>query len=290
MLDLAQGVREQIIKETAPKVAVPKTFTMRRLRSMLLWGVGATCALAIAVLSGRGETGMDRLAQVLHGDVSGAFSGDAGKPSQQAATFNAQAETQRLGQVVRELAVNDDRIKYRLAALEQNLDDVTGSVSKQIEAADVARRVDDGPSFAATANITAALPPPPDVPAFAPTATEAAPTTTGSIAAAPGATQAEAAPVVPPLIPYGVDIGSGLTIQALRARWAVIHNSHAKLFEGMEPIVTVKEMPRSNRVELRLVVGPLQQASAAEQLCASLTSFGLYCQPAMYDGQRLAVR
>jgi len=41
---------------------------------------------------------------------------------------------------------------------------------------------------------------------------------------------------------------------------------------------------------LRLVAGPLPDAGAAAQLCASLTPMGLFCQPAMYDGQHLAVR
>jgi len=41
---------------------------------------------------------------------------------------------------------------------------------------------------------------------------------------------------------------------------------------------------------LRLVVGPIAQPSAAKELCASLTPFGLFCQPTLYDGQRLALR
>ena len=73
---------------------------------------------------------------------------------------------------------------------------------------------------------------------------------------------------------FGVDIGSGLTIQALRTRWAAIRTAHPQLFEGLEPIVSVKEVPRTNRIELRLVAGPIAQAGTAAQLCAQLSALG----------------
>ena len=100
----------------------------------------------------------------------------------------------------------------------------------------------------------------------------------------------DAAAVTPTRTAYGVDIGSGLTIQALRTRWAAIRSAHPEVLEGLEPILSVREIPRANHVELRLVAGPLPDAGAAAQLCASLTPLGLFCQPAMYDGQHLAVR
>jgi hypothetical protein len=269
MLDLAQGVRAQIIKETAPKVATQRTFTIQRLRHAGLWGAIAAGALLIAVLSSRSEAGWQRLATVFHGGQTEAASRN----------FDARAETERLSNAVRGLAADGEQIKSRLASVEHDMDDVTGSISKEIEAADAARRAEDGPTITTTAVVSAALiataPPLPTVSAFAPAATQSPPD-----AAAPVSSQAR----------YGVDIGSGLTLQALRARWVAIRSAHPQLFEGLEPIASIREVSRGNRIELRLVVGPFAGAAAADRLCASLTPFGVFCQPTMFDGQRLAQR
>ena len=108
---------------------------------------------------------------------------------------------------------------------------------------------------------------------------------------APATTKTEpeiAAP--PPKTAFGVDIGSGLTLQALRMRWAAIRTAHPQFFESLEPIISVREVPHTNKIELRLVAGPIAQPGAAAQLCAQLAALGLYCQPTIYDGQHLALR
>jgi hypothetical protein len=245
MLDLAQAVREQIVKETPPrKGGAPRTFTMRGLRRLTIWGTTAAGALLLAVISSRSEVGAERLAVILH----------SGRP-QIAQVFDAEAETRRLNDAVRGLAADSDQIKTRLASVEHDMDDVTGSISKEIETANATQRFDDGPSLAATAAASVAMP----------AALPAQP----SITARPGAVAsfADAA-----------------------ASWEVLRSAHPELFDGLRPIVAVKEVPRANRVELRLVAGPLVQPGAATQLCASLTSFGLFCQPTIYDGQHLAWR
>jgi hypothetical protein len=224
--------------------------------------------LVIAMLSSRGEFSGQRLAAIFQGDQT-----EAAAPN-----FDAQAETERLSNAVRGLAADGQQIKSRLAAVEHDMDDVTGSVSKEIQAAAAARRSADGPTTTGTAVVTAALiataPPLASVSAFAPAVTQSPPDAAAPVAAAK----------------YGVDIGSGLTLETLRARWAAIRSAHPQLFEGLEPIVSIKEVPRANRIELRLVVGPFAQAAAADHLCAALTPFGLFCQPTMFDGQRLAQR
>jgi hypothetical protein len=277
MQDLAQGVRQQIIKETAPKVVPAGAFTMRSLRHAALWGTTAAVALLIAVLSSHGNFDAERLADVFRGvDTS-----PVPRP------LDAQAETQRLAQAVHGLTIDNDQLKARLASVEQDLNDVTGSIGKQIEAvetADASRHVEDGPSVTATANVSTMLP------AVLLPAVLAFPSgpTPGPLAANQPAGDAAAA--APTRTAYGVDIGSGLTIQALRTRWVAIRSAHPEVLDGLEPILSVREIPRANHVELRLVAGPLPDAGAAAQLCASLTPLGLFCQPAMYDGQHLAVR
>jgi hypothetical protein len=268
MLDLAQAVREQIVKETPPRKGEKPT-VFKGLRRLALWGGTAAAALFIAAISGRSEGGAQRLALALQ----------SGPPPPPAHSFDAEAETRWLSEAVHTLIADDEQTKTRLASVEQNVNDVTGSVGKQIEAADAARRADDGPTVAATAALTAVMVKPATI----------APV----VLAGTSATSSASADVAPPPSSrnqYGVDIGSGLTILALRTRWETLRSAHPQLFEGLQPIVSVKEIPRANRVELRLVVGPLVQPAAAAQLCAALTSFGLFCQPTIFDGQRLALR
>ena len=111
MLDLAQGVREQIIKETAPKAVAPTHFTMRTLRRMVVWAVGAAAALLLVMLSIRNELGAERLASLLqptHAPSSRPQTADA-KPNGANSSFDAQAETQRLADAVRALAAQDEQ-------------------------------------------------------------------------------------------------------------------------------------------------------------------------------------
>jgi hypothetical protein len=273
MLDLAQAVREQVIKETRPRRGEKQSpFSVAGLRHPALWGATAAAALLLAVISSRSEIGTQRLAVALHGG-----------PTRPVHVFDAEAETRRLSDAVRGLALDDEAIKMNLAAVEhdvqQDLDDVTGSISKEIEAANAARRADDGPTVAATAMLSTAMvkpavAPPPLVLAAAPATAPGASDTTES---GPPAT-------------YGVDVGSGQTIPVLRARWEILRAAHPDLFAGLRPVVSVKEIPRANRVELRLVVGPFAQPAAATQLCATLMPFGLFCQATIFDGQRLALQ
>jgi hypothetical protein len=268
MLNLAQAVREQIVKETPPrKGEARKSFTFAGLQRMALWGAMGGGAFLIAVLSARGDAGSQRLAAALHGG-----------PAQTATrNFDAQAETRRLAEAVRGLTADGEQIKTRLASVEHDMNDVTGSVDREIAASNAARAVENGPSVSSTAATAALIPPAPPAPIVA-----------GS---APATIPADAAVLATPRTQqYGVDIGSGLTIVALRARWASLRAAHPDLLAGLQPIVSVREVARANRVELRLVAGPFPQSAEAAQFCASLAAFGLFCQPTAYDGQRLALR
>lgn len=246
-------------------VAPKKRFTIERLQQAAVWGAGAAGAMLILVLTSQSQVAEDRIALILHRPH--------GPPTKQ---FDAQAETARLADALRRLAESDDQIQSRLAAVEQDVHDVTGSINRQIKAADGSHRAEDGPSVLATATVAAS------VPALADLAPDAAPATikTASDGAAPSASHPQ----------FGVDIGSGLTIAALRMRWAAIRTAHPQYFDGLEPIVSVKEIPHSNRIELRLVAGPIDQPGAAARLCGELSLLGLYCQPTIFDGQHLAQR
>ena len=54
--------------------------------------------------------------------------------------------------------------------------------------------------------------------------------------------------------------------------------------------MTVRDGAKPGSTELRLVVGPLTRSTAATRVCAALIGAGIACQPAVFDGQRLAQR
>lgn len=273
------AVRNQALKQKqavnaapgpAPKWGTVKAaFTMRHLRQMSLWGATAASALILAVLSSRSEIGSHR--------AGAAFSSLAGGDQVQVAAprFDAQAETRRLAEAVRDLKSDDGRLKSRLAAVEQNMDDITGSVTRQIEAAKT-RTANSWPVDANPAPIT-----PPLISSILAPAAPASPVT-------PPAAKTASPEAVPSA--YGVDIGSALSIQVLRARWLGIRSAHPQLFEGLTPTVMLRETPSSKRIELRLVVGPLADSAAAARLCAALAPYRLLCQPTAFDRQHIALQ
>jgi hypothetical protein len=239
------------------KAAVTVPLTMESLWRLVTWGSTATTALLIAVLASRGVVSSPRAA-VAMSTISSGIAAPVQTAQVIQPTVQQQAETKRLSEAVAQLIADDNEIKIRLAGVEQNVTDVTGSIEKQIQAAK------DSPTPA----------PWPDGPPV--------PATPASIAAV-------VAPALPQPMEYGVDIGSGLSIQALRARWAGIRSAHRELFRGLSPTVTLREASRLNSPELRLVVGPLSSADAASGLCASLSVYRLYCEPTIFGGQHLAL-
>jgi hypothetical protein len=236
-----------------PTAAVP--VTMHGLWRLVVWGSTAATALLIAVLSSRGVVGSQRAAvaaSTLHGGAVAIVQPAQPPPQAAAHTFDAQAETKKLAEAVHDLTADNDELKSRLAVVEHSVDDVTGSIARQAKAT---AWPEDGPPV---------------------------PTTPAAIAAV-------VAPALPLPMEYGVDIGSAVSIQALRARWAGIRSAHPQLFDGLAPTVSLSEMPPSNRPELRLVLGPLASAGAAAKLCTTLERFRLTCQPTIFAGRHLAL-
>jgi hypothetical protein len=72
--------------------------------------------------------------------------------------------------------------------------------------------------------------------------------------------------------------------------WSVLHAAHPQLLEGLQPLVSLRENPRTNRTEQHLVVRPYSNADATEQLCSALGALRVPCQPTMFDGSRLALQ
>jgi hypothetical protein len=241
------------LKRAAPRVPV----TMHGLWRLVVWGSTAATALLIAVLSSRGVVGSQRAAVAAStlGGATVAVVQPAPTPQPAARPFDAQAETKKLADAVRDLTADNDELKSRLAVVEHSVDDVTGSIAQQAKATAAPPWPDSGPPVPST----------------------------------PAAIAAVIAPALPLPMEYGVDIGSAVSIQALRARWAGIRSAHPQLFDGLAPTVSLSETPQSNRPELRLVLGPLASAGAAAKLCTTLERFRLTCQPTIFAGRHLAL-
>jgi hypothetical protein len=259
---------------------------MQHLWRQALWGSAAAVALLVAILTGFSDSGSQRAASILSSFRSGQTGSQAARHA-----FDAEAAARQLAQSVRGLAEDRDRMMTRLTAVERNIDDMTGSITRQIEAAKAAAQAPPAPwpgeaTSAPTLQTNVESVAAPIVPPLAglesplravsaaPAGEQSAPDATGS--------------VTPPA--YGADIGGAPSMKALRTRWAGIHSAHAQIFEGLQPVVTVKDNARSNRLELRLVVGPLANAEQAAELCASLAVFRLSCQPTMFDDRHLALQ
>jgi hypothetical protein len=239
-----------------PAAAVP--VTMHGLWRLVVWGSTAATALLIAVLSSRGVVGSQRAAvaaSTLGGGTVAIVQPVQTPPQTAAHAFDAQAETKKLADAVRDLAADNDELKSRLAVVEHSVDDVTGSIARQAQSTAAPPWPEDGPPVLTT----------------------------------PAAIAAVIAPALPLPMEYGVDIGSAVSIQALRARWAGIRSAHPQLFNGLAPTISLSEMPPSHRPELRLVLGPLASAGAAAKLCTTLERFRLTCQPTIFAGRHLAL-
>lgn len=267
-------------------------FTMQRLWRQAVWGCIAAAAVLLAVLAAFTDVGSQRATLVFAAsNAAPAPHPQTAQTSQAVAPATAPAPSRsldadyvvrQLAQTVRGLADDRDRMMKRLAALERNLDDMTGSISQQIEAVKAASTPPAVPwlNIASMAPIAAPETSPPAGWASTPQPSSTAPAEPqpqAATTAAPG----DAA--------YGAEIASASSIKALHARWAGIRSVHRQVLDGLTPVVALRENPRSHKTELRLVVGPFATAAAAAQLCASLLAAQLSCFPTMFDSHNLAL-
>jgi len=252
------------------------------------WGLAAATALGIAVLSSRDDDAPQRFAAL--------FSSLRSQEQPAAHSFDAETAARQLAQAVRSLADDRDKLATRLNALDHEMRDMSGAINQQIEAAKseaikTAKQAPPWPESAPPVPMTladvavmvktvspapagAAEPPFPSVATSATNTDEQAPPdTTASLGQA-----------------YGADLGTASTMKTLHHRWASLRAAHPQLFEGIQPVVSVKQNPRTGRTELHLVVGPYANAETAAQFCDFVVPYHVNCQPAMFDGSRLALQ
>ncbi|MGA8612448.1 MAG: hypothetical protein WB760_12130 [Xanthobacteraceae bacterium] len=290
------AVKKQDAKAAPKRKAAKKPFDFQLLRRTALWGLAALCAIALAVLTSRTEAGAERLAVML-----ASLRGQSAPPA-----FDARVETRKVANGLRALSADNEQLRSKLTAVEghtdaverhmdgveRHMDDVTGSLRKQIEAVKAeaeAPRPADTPPAPATPNVSgttaAPAPPPTATPPLPQPAPPARVQTPPPVKPANPGSSSSAAPNQ-----YGVDIGSAVSAQALRARWTEIRAAHPQLFQGLTATVVVRAIPQSDRSELRLVLGALPNSDAATRLCNSLAPYRVFCQPTGFDGQHVALQ
>jgi hypothetical protein len=262
------------VPKAEPVPSRPK-FGLRDLFRLAVWGVSAAGALFVALFAATTETGRDRLFVAI-AEIHEVLMPTGVKPIR---PLDAR-EGRRLAETVRSLAADRDRLLARIATLEQSLDGITGSIARVEKAA---RTTSPGspnapaPSVAPALSAAPAEPPP----------TRSAPDedVTSSIPMPPQQPGSSAAKTE-----FGLDLGSATNVEALRTAWTAALRRHGPLLEGLRPVVQMRERPRPGGMELRLIAGPVPNAAAAARLCVSMTAAGAICAPAVFEGQRLAVR
>jgi hypothetical protein len=271
------------------------------LARFLVWAGLTAIALGSAALAAQTQTGAERIARIIGNDTPVAAHGRLAPRANPATPSDSELEARRLADTVRALAADRDRLLARLDALERNMD-VTGSIPRENPAPPASATSASAPLPATWSLVPSTIPPAAGIPAASmPPGGASGPATSG--ASAPGApaqqggratgglfANEQAAESVATKTEFAVDVGGDATLDGLRALWTSIKGHHAAAFEGLRPVVAVREGAKPGALELRLVVGPLANAGAAARLCATLAAAGQPCQPTVFDGQRLALR
>jgi hypothetical protein len=91
----------------------------------------------------------------------------------------------------------------------------------------------------------------------------------------------------PPRKPgIGIDLGGAPNIEVLNLRWVAVKANFGPLLTGLHPLAA--RVQRPGATDVRLLVGPLSNIAAANQLCVKFTAARVTCRPAKFDGQQLA--
>ena len=267
-----------------------RAFDMRSLLRLGLWGTAASAALALTVIAAYSTAGSQRL-QVAMSQSTGERP-SASPPAQlEGRAAEIANETQRLSEAVRALATDRDRLLTRIATLERGLEDITGATRRQ-----PAPPSPEAPPIAAGAVPPSGVAQPlisgPDT--LAPAAGPNPSPTMPQAAAPPPATRVANAPVLDPLPEaepakpgpeLGVDVGGATSFEGLRVLWNSTKRANSTLFDGLNPLVVVRES-KTHGVDLRLIAGPLADQEAAARLCTTLSAARRHCQPAPFEGQQ----
>ncbi len=263
---------------------------------LLGWAGGATLALGVLALTLQTEAGSERLQTALS---------PADPPQVVAKAEPAperDAENKRLEALVLALAADRERQSARIASLERNLEDMTGSIKQQVATAAKAITPPPAPAPVAVAPVIAPLamaavsPPasggwpgqtqtPQAQPQAAPTAAATTPPAPERLAALPAAEPTAEPPRKPEI---GIDLGGAATMDVLNARWVAVKANYGPMLSGLYPRAV--ERHRQTGSDYRLIAGPVPTNAAAVQLCAKFVAARITCRAVKFDGERMVQR
>ena len=234
-------------------------------------------------------------------------------------------ETQRLRAEVRQLAADRDRLNARVAGLERNLGDMTGSIKRELSLLAATTPKTPPPTIArpetvpphsdvATAGDDKAPPadvgrkqdksqarfeshvdtkPQADVKADAkaePQTKAEAPATQETIQPVPlpPVRVASAPAAVKPGKPeIGIELGGAHSLEILHARWVAVKANFGPFIDGMHPLMQ-HDTRAGIKIPYRLIVGPLPNGAAAAQLCQRFVASKVICRTTRFAGEPLA--
>ncbi len=216
---------------------------------------------------------------------------ELGRQTQEFRRQNQELNTQaqQLREAVKQLSADRDQLKTRISLLEQNLEDITGTIKRQAQQPaptpnEPALTATQVPSTISAPPTTTASIGEPRASASTPAAEQAA------VPAPPKRTAALPTPQPPEKREFGVDLGGATSLENLRTAWATIKANAGPDLTGMRP--TYAQRQRANgTIEYRLVVvGSFQDTTEAAALCNRLTTVKLNCRPGQYRVSQLAER
>jgi len=276
---------------------------MRAMWRVSAWGCGAAIALAALAITTQTEVGGERLKLALGTIDPPSAAAELTELKQRVLDKDQQAR--RLEGQVATLNADRDRLASRLASLERNLDDMTGSIKRQatLAAEAAVTRAATPPTLSPLANVASVTsvrtdsftpPAPAPVEAAAPEPVPLPPTRVAVAAeAAPEpptrvAVAAEPVPEPPRKTEFGVDLGGASTLEVLNARWAAVKANFGPLLTGLRPLAARDRRP--GITGLRLLAGPVANPAAGAALCARFAAVRVTCRTAKFDGEQLAQR
>lgn len=232
--------------------------------------------LILVVIAAHSSSGQQRLATLAGNAPKSAT--ELAVAEQQKRLADNELWTRRLAEMIRSLGSDRELLLQRIALLEQNLDDVTGSIRRQAQSTPQPepQTLDPLTTGEPTLTVTEAKRP-----------TKAASEPQVATAPSPPPNQPPSGSKSNP--PIGADVGGATNFDGLRKLWNAISTAHEDIFEGLHPVASVRENAKTRAPDLRLVVGPLHDADAAAEFCAALAAAKRYCRQAPFEGQRFSL-
>lgn len=271
-----------------------RRFDLRALWRLSAWGGAAALALAAVAFASQTENGSQRLAALASTDM----------PVRPVATVTIpphreqEWEIARLEAQLRTLTADRDHLAERVAGLEHNIEDLTGSIKRQ--AAPQPQTPPSAPSAAAAPTISPPATTEASQPGIPAQKAETAPAEASAAAPQQMAEPAHEAvplppvrvaalptePAAPPPKPeFGVALASSSSLEVLHMQWSALKANFGPLLAGLQPIAAREQ--RGTVTYYRLVLGPLPNAPAAAKLCARLTAAHAPCHAGKFSGEPL---